>query len=145
MRLPAILGRSKFLSSGLRSNLLRQIWRFILAGMFNTALGLIIIFSLIYLGVDALLANFIGYGLGLIIAFQINRLWTFSGQKSVRPSIALFGVAVIISYFLNLLAVITLLHVTRLGPYLSQLGGVLVYALAMFILCRMLVFKPMRH
>ncbi len=119
----------------------RQIWRFSIAGIANTAFGLAIIFTFIYLGVNALLANLLGYGLGFIFAFFVSTKWTFENNQPIKTTAPLFLMSAAISYTLNLVTLFILQQQTNLGPYMVQVGGVAVYAITMFILCRILVFK----
>jgi putative flippase GtrA len=120
---------------------IRQLCRFIVAGIANTAIGLSIILFLVYLGYGALLANFIGYSLSFAIGFFVSKNWTFESKQPVRTTAPLFMFSAAVSYILNIVAVVTLQHQTSLGPYLVQVGGVATYAVSMFFLCRALVFK----
>jgi putative flippase GtrA len=125
----------------LNENFVRQVWRFSVAGLANTAFGLTIIFYLIYIGVDALLANLIGYCSGFTFGFIASRKWTFKSKKPIKATAPFFALSALISYLLNFMTVLILQHNTELGSYWVQIGGVAMYAIAMFLLCRILVFK----
>jgi len=62
-----------------------RIVRFALVGILNTALSLGTIYLLQNgLGVDYRAANAIGYALGIITSFVLNRIWTDRMSRSAR-------------------------------------------------------------
>jgi putative flippase GtrA len=132
-----------FARNTLSAQLIRQLRRFILVGVVNTALGLAIIFSLIYfLGLGALMANLLGYGVGFLLAFVVNKRWTFESKLSTKAAMFRYFVCTGFAFGLNLIVVMLLDLVTDLGPYLVQLGGIAIYSTTMFLLCRTIVFRP---
>lgn len=53
--------------------------RFCSVGVLNTLIGLAIIFGLMrFGGVQYVLANAIGYAIGMMLSFALNRSWTFA-------------------------------------------------------------------
>ncbi len=58
--------------------------KFNFVGIFNTGLTVVIYNILVYLGMDELVAYPIGYVVGLVNSFIMNKLWTFEKRKSFQ-------------------------------------------------------------
>ena len=67
------------------SSITKQALRFGAVGVLNTSLGLASIWLLMWLGASAIASNAIGYGLGLIMSFSLNRNWSFESKKIGVP------------------------------------------------------------
>lgn len=123
-----------------------QAVRFAVVGVANTAVGLAAIYSLMYFfSMGPLASNAIGYGLGLCVSFILNKQWTFSqkhlGMKS--SAVKYMGLAAL-SYLLNFVAVWTATRSADVDGYVAQMFGVVVYSGAMFLGCKVYVFRPER-
>ena len=61
--------------------------RFALTGVVNTCVGLMFIFAAKYfLEFGDIAANALGYGVGLIVSFVLNALWTFHYAGAWQPA-----------------------------------------------------------
>ncbi len=110
-----------------------QIARFLTVGAFNTLLGLALIYLLMHFGVDYRVANLIGYVVGFLIAFVLNRNWTFAHRGGWLSSFARWGVVAGIAYGGNLVAVIALHRWLGLDARLAQIGGIPVYTMLSYL------------
>jgi putative flippase GtrA len=124
------------------NGLIHQIIKFGSVGLINTAIGLLLIYSAMYfIGLGPGLANAIGYGVGLLVSFRLNRLWTFRekgpSRKFIGPYIMLAGVA----YLCNLSIVLVGTSLFHADPYLIQFLGIGAYTLLMFIGSKWFVFR----
>src|SRR4051794_28739654 len=83
---------------------LRQPLRFAMVGLLNTAIGLFTIYLATFgLGLGPVLANALGYGIGLVTSFALNRRWTFAASAGNRwAQAARFTLAVLLAYAFNL-------------------------------------------
>jgi len=116
-----------------------QFLTFNLVGIVNTLFGFSIIFTLMFLGVSAVASNFIGYFLGAMLSYTLNKKYTFkSDTKDKTEALKFFGV-LLISYCINLLTLQWLL--TFLNPYTAQLISAIVYTLSSFSLAKLFVFS----
>jgi putative flippase GtrA len=113
--------------------------RYNLVGIINTIAGFSIIYILMFFGVSATISNAIGYGIGSIISFYLNRKYTF--KSSLRDKIVIFKFFAVlaISYGLNFLMLRWLL--VSINPYLAQIGSAVVYTISSFLLIKFFVFK----
>jgi putative flippase GtrA len=118
-----------------------QFVRFGVVGVLNTALTLMIIYTLMYVHTNPYVANAVGYACGVAMSFTLNRRWTFRSNQ--RPDLLLVGrflVAMGCAYFANLA---TLYAGIRAGasPYVAQLLGMPVYTLCFFLVSKFFVFR----
>jgi putative flippase GtrA len=128
-------------------DLVRQASRFGLVGLINTAVGLSLIWLAMASGLPAIPANAIGYLVGIMVSFMLNRAWTFrlDGRKQVRASVAFrrFFIAAGAAWILNIAVVWSGLELTGISPYLLQLFGVATYSASFFVMCRTWVFTDL--
>lgn len=67
-----------------------RIIRFVVVGVLNTAIDLIILFALTWLGVDVWLANICSTSVALLFSFVVNRSFTFQSSGNPRKQIVPF-------------------------------------------------------
>jgi putative flippase GtrA len=120
--------------------------RFGVVGLINTAVGLGLIFGAkAIFGLGDLLANAIGYGVGVIVSFTLNRRWTFRDQHSILPAFARFGLAFGVSYAVNLATVFGLRDLAHLDAYVAQAMGVIPYTVCFYLISAHYVFPGRRN
>jgi putative flippase GtrA len=121
-----------------------QFVRFVLVGILNTAWGYLLIFGFMYFfSLSPTLSNALGYAIGLISSYLLNRLYTFRSKNSKRSEFSRFLVVFGLAYGANYAALRALLSV-GLNPYLSQLAAGIIYVLTSYLLGRAFVFKARR-
>jgi putative flippase GtrA len=122
--------------------------RFGVVGLLNTVLGLAIIFAAkAFLGFGDLAANLLGYGLGLVCSFLLNRHWTFRHEGRALGALGAFGrfgIAFAVAYVVNLVTVFGLRDAMAVNSYLAQAGGVIPYTIAFYLLSAYYVFPARR-
>lgn len=124
------------------SILIRQSLRFGAVGLVNTSIGLLAIYGVIYFfNADPAIANAIGYTIGLVVSFFLNRLWTFGDTRPIPKLLPLYLLIVAIAYILNLMVVLIGTRYYGIGPYLIQLFGIGIYTTVMFLGCKWIVFR----
>ncbi len=115
--------------------------RFGVVGLFNTALGLGLIFGAkAFLGLGDLAANLLGYGLGLVSSFVLNRSWTFRHEGRAAAAFWRFGLAFVAAYVLNLITVFGLRDAAAMNSYLAQGCGVITYTVSFYLMSVSYVF-----
>ena len=116
--------------------------KFVLVGLANTTAGLATIFAAKYfINLGDVSANFLGYGLGLILGFALNASWTFLYQGSYLLAFGLYLLAFGMSYAVNLGIVLLLIHGFGFNSYLAQAAGVPFYTVCFFVICQLVVFR----
>ena len=125
--------------------LLTQIVRFAASGVANTGLGLAAIYAAMALGAQYVVANALGYAIGLVISFLINRNWTFQRKTgSAHREIAPFLLLALVAYAANLAAVVSLVEIAEAAKTVAQLFGVGIYAVCSFLGMKFFVFPTDR-
>jgi len=119
-----------------------ELIKFASVGPLNTAIGLIIIYTLKwYLYWDDASANFAGYLVCIALGFVLNGRWTFG--KSVLNSMHLWGylLVAITAYLLNLSAIMMSIAMLNIPGDYAQLVGVPVFTLTSYLLNKAFFFE----
>ncbi|MCH5346170.1 MAG: GtrA family protein [Muribaculaceae bacterium] len=133
----------------------RQFIRFLIVGVMNSLVTLIVIYVCKgLLGVNAWVSNAIGYVAGLINSFIWNRQWVFHSKGHAVAEAVRFGVGFLLCYGLQLfctwflttpmgLGELTwdILGITFTGYAVATLFGMAIYTIANFIYNRVVTFK----
>jgi putative flippase GtrA len=122
--------------------LVRQLVRFGLVGATNTALTLATYAVLVALHAPVPLAGAVGWGVGAVNGFVVNRAWTFRGAARGALPAARYSVVALVGSGLNAALVAIAVgeqHLPRIAGELAVLPPV---TLLTFALCRGWVFAP---
>jgi putative flippase GtrA len=120
----------------------REFFRFVLVGVANTLVGLLVIFGMkAAFQAGDVLANAIGYLVGLSMGFVLNRTWTFRHQGSVAADAARFVAAFLIAYAINLGVVVALIDGFAVNSFVAQALGVPPYTVTFFLISKFYVFR----
>ncbi len=121
---------------------IKKVIRFLLVGIINAISGytlIILLYSL--LNFHFYLANFIGYLLGLIISFILNRKFVFKAKGKIKGQFLKFLFSFFLSYFLNIFVFYICSEFINLNYYLALLIASFFYSVSFFILCNFFTFK----
>jgi putative flippase GtrA len=118
----------------------RAFLKFVAVGVVNTAAGLATVFAADrWLGAKAYVANAAGLAVGIVIGYQLNRLWTFRGSRGGTNAPLRYLVAFAAAYAINL-AILRLALDADLPALPAQGAALAAYSLVFFLLCRVIVF-----
>jgi putative flippase GtrA len=124
---------------------LSQAVRFGAVGLVNTFSGLLVIYSLKYFaGISDVKANALGYAVGMIVSFGLNRNWTFAHRGLHSRAALRFLVTMAVSYGVNLVVVLVALHAFGVNAYVAQVLGMPAFTITSFLLCKYWVFPVAR-
>ena len=84
---------------------LRRFARFIVVGISNTVVALIVYAALLAAGVDAVLASAVGFAAGALNGYRLNRNWTFRGASGGIATGTRYVVVQLLGLGLNALGV----------------------------------------
>ncbi|MDQ7047511.1 MAG: GtrA family protein [Sulfurovum sp.] len=110
-----------------------------IVGIANTIVGFSIIFLLMFSGVSATISNAIGYAIGAVLSYHLNKKYTFKSTTDSKTQALKFFAVLLIAYLLNFITLQWLL--SFVNPYLAQLLSAIVYTLSSFVLAKLLVFR----
>ena len=117
-----------------------QLIRYLSVGVINTLVGLSIIWGLMLLGVDPVTANACGYAVGLVVAFILNRAWTFRVEAEFGQ-IVRYLLAFMVAYGINVVILNFCLQLFGGQGFLEQLPAMAAYTLSFYLLCKYYVFR----
>jgi putative flippase GtrA len=108
---------------------LAEMIRYGLVGLVNTAVCLSAIFvSMHVIGLPYALANAIGYALGLIASFLLNRRFTFRSSRRIFSREPLLFLAVFgVSYAVQMGALVLFVEQLRMNQSFAQVCAMVVY------------------
>ncbi len=119
-----------------------RIFKFITVGGINTAITLVTFYFLnnVY-GMNYLLGSFLGYSLGIINSYILNKLWTFrDSDKKVIPQFMRFVAVSMISMGINLTVMYILIERLNLDSLFSQVIAIIFSTVSNYTGSRILVF-----
>ena len=115
--------------------------KYISVGLFNTGFGYLIIFSAMYLGINPYASNFIGYGLGILLSFYLQKSWVFASPGNLLSKFSRFLLVFGVAYLANLTVLFTSIDKLNLNEYLSQITAGLFYLAIGYSANNFFVFK----
>lgn len=119
--------------------------RFLTVGFLNTLLGYCIIFFAMYvLNWSPIMSNAVGYGVGLMVSYFLNRHYTFKSTKKRLPEMMFFLICFLIAYGGNA-AVLQLAIFIGIDPGVSQIVSGIFYVFVFFFLNKYFVFKRVKN
>jgi putative flippase GtrA len=121
---------------------MKQLVRFIVVGVVNTALSYCVILSCMYIAkMSPETSNMAGYAFGLVVAYFLHRNFTFeSTQRRIRE-MARFLVVFGVSYGLNFIVLVFLIHILQIDKLVSQILSGVAYVIVSFAMNKFYVFK----
>lgn len=115
--------------------------RFLLVGLLNTLVGLSTIYIAMYLlQLEIVQANALGYAVGILIGFALNKTWTFSSRDHVVSSFIRYLLVLAVAYVANLATVLYTNSRFDLNPYIAQALGIIPYTAIGFLGSRYFAF-----
>jgi putative flippase GtrA len=121
--------------------------RFGIAGLVNTGVGFAVIVVLDPgLHTPPALANALGYGAGMGVGFLLNRGFVFRSRTGLAASGARYALAALSAFVLNQAVLRTaglMLGGGALAHIAAQVAAMAAYTAALFMLCRLWVFRPL--
>ncbi len=115
--------------------------RFLSVGFLNTVVGFTLIYgSKYFLGFGDVLANLLGYGVGILLSFTLNSTWTFSYQGPQLSAFGRFILTFAVAYTINLFVVLICIQWVDINPYLAHAIGLIPYTTTFYLVSRLFVF-----
>ncbi len=120
---------------------LPQLGRFLSVGVLNMLVGLLVIYACKwFFQASDVVANAIGYGVGLVNSFALNSRWTFAYRGPQLPAVVKFLAVALVAYAMNLLTVMLLIRY-GVDSYLAQALGIPPYTLTTYLASKFFVFR----
>ena len=112
----------------------RQFFKYGIVGVVNTLITLAAIFILMeFIGVHYVAANAVGYILGFINSFIMNKIWTFESKGNTSKEILSFVLIFLVSYAFQLLLLILIKEKIGISAEIAQVVAMIFYTIISFI------------
>lgn len=121
-----------------------KLGKFVVVGIVNNLIGYGAFVALSLLGVAAIPAMTLSYGIGMIVSFVGNRKWTFGHRGSLGPSLVKFAVANSVGYGVNFGLLWLFVGQLGLSQIPVQFFATGCVALCTFLMMRLWVFRAGR-
>jgi putative flippase GtrA len=120
--------------------------RFLIVGVANTLVGIGTMYAAMYfLGFDIVYANILGYAIGTIQSFLLNKSWTFGSSDRAVSSFIRFLLVLAVAYGANLATVVVANTTFGVNPYVAQALGIFPYTSIGFLGSRYFAFRNQRR
>lgn len=110
--------------------------KYLAVGVVNTLVGYGVIFALMWGGLMPELANIVGYGVGFIVSYLLNKRYTFASPASHKKDLPRFGFAMGLAYIAQLGSMSALHRALEMNPYLATIIGSGVHVVVGFFVSR---------
>ena len=102
--------------------------RFAVVGLANTAVGLAVIYIAMFIfGLGNVAANLLGYSVGVLTSFVLNKRWTFGHRGETMPALSRFVLVIALAYSANIFTVLLATDGLGWDRYVAQALGILPY------------------
>lgn len=116
-----------------------MIFKFLIVGIFNTAVGYSIIYGLYYLlDINEYVSTFFGYAAGFLISMILNIKNTFDASLSYI-NVLLYVIAFLTALLANWLVMYFMMSMARHGFMFSQVVSSIVYIGLFFVVAKKLI------
>ena len=132
------------LSVRLPDRIAARLAAFSLVGVANTLIGVGAILVAGVLGASPMLANILGYAVGLAVSFALNSQVTFQTRRIDRSTVVRFLAAFVVAFMLNLAVVKVVTELATTHTLLASLAGTPLYMTVFYLLCEYWVFQRSR-
>ncbi len=117
--------------------------KFLVVGGANTIFGLVVIYFLKWqFDLDDIIANTIGYALGILLSFILNKRWSFQHKGATLSALIRFLLVTAIAYASNLAVVLASINMLGVNGYLAQALGIPPYTVVSYLGSRFYAFRP---
>jgi putative flippase GtrA len=121
---------------------MNQFLTFLVVGFANTALGYTVIFVCMYVGgLAPELSNAVGYLVGLLVSYFLNRHFTFRSAQRRSTEFVRFVVVFMTAYTANLTVLVVLVRGLGIHAALGQVIAGVVYIATAYMLNKHYVFQ----
>jgi putative flippase GtrA len=121
---------------------MRQFSRYLVVGVLNTAWGYLIIFGFMYvLDWSPEASNVMGYAIGLVTSYVLNRRYTFNSRDTTLPEFVRFLGTFAVAFSANFISLAFLVRVLDVHAAISQVLAGVVYVGTSYLLSRHYVFR----
>jgi putative flippase GtrA len=128
--------------------LTRQLARYLIVGVSNTAITLAVYALLVHAGMPAVVASVFAFGAGAVNGYRLNRAWTFRSARRGAGVGARYVAVLLVGLGINALGVALVVNVAQLPRLAGEVLALPPVTATTFLLARSWVFgaggRPVR-
>jgi len=119
--------------------------RFAVVGLANTFTGLSVIYACKgLLSMGDIESNLLGYGIGILQSFALNKRWTFEYNGDWASAFLRYLAVLVLAYAANLATTLYAIDILHLNSYIAHAVGTVPYAVTGYLGGRCFAFAPAR-
>jgi len=119
-----------------------SLFRYLSVGILNTIIGFSVTFLLFYYTEAPIISNSLGYFIGMIFSFYLNKNFSFKSNGPFELKLFIkFIFSLLLAYFLNVSVLAILIYKFQINFYLSHILSSAVYVSVSYYLIKSFVFK----
>lgn len=115
--------------------------RYGIAGLLNSLIGLSAIWAFTIIGIVPIVANILGYAVGLAFGFLNSRKFVFRSEGHFGHEARKYIVAFAVCYLINIIMLQICIAVFLINVLLSQGIAVCSYVISMYLASRLYIFR----
>lgn len=116
--------------------------KFAMVGVTNTVIGLSVIYIAWFVfGFGDLLSNVLGYAVGFLWGYRLNRRWTFRARGAVGQSFWRYALVCAVAYAANLLVLFAVRNAIGEQSFLPHALGTVAYTSLAYLGSRFFAFR----
>ncbi|WP_334083465.1 GtrA family protein [Helicobacter typhlonius] len=116
--------------------------KYLSVGIVNTCVGYGVIFFALWCGIVSEVANVIGYGVGFVVSYILNKTFTFASPSSHKRDLPRFALAMGVAYVAQFFVMSFVYRILDMNPYFAQIVGGVVYVCVGFVMSKCYAFSP---
>ncbi len=118
-----------------------QFFKFIFVGLINSSFNYLLFYvCLIYLNFHYIISGTLGFILGALIGYQLNRSWSFNSKINYKKGLRTYLFIQLFCLLIHNITLISVIEYLQIKDVFSQLAGIIVTTLINFYLIKKFVF-----
>ena len=118
-----------------------QFFKFIFVGLINSSFNYLLFYvCLIHLNFHYIVSGTLGFILGALIGYQLNRSWSFNSKINYKKGLRTYLFIQLFCLLIHNITLISVIEYLQIKDVFSQLAGIIVTTLINFYLIKKFVF-----
>jgi len=114
---------------------------YILVGILNSIFGYFFIFLFLYSGIQEEWSNLIGFILGILLSYYLNKTYNFKSNLAHKEALPRFFMSMAVAYLVNITVFSFFYRILDVNVYISTIVGGIFYTFVGYFTSYLWVFK----
>lgn len=112
-----------------------------IVGVFNTVFGYSMMFGFTFVGIMPEISNALSFGIAFMVSYFLNKKFTFRSKRNHKQDFTRFAIASGIAYLANLITLVMFHRILLWNEYISLIIASFVYVIVGYLLHRLWTFR----